>query len=240
MIGQGVAKSCRAALASPSLRKASSLPSSALRLLMPVVGADYGRISGSAIRTLSDVRPARLLCLAINILFIVGGAVWCVSGYGLAAGLIIAVLAVAPVLTLLDIALFAGMEEGRGSPGAISTTRQIPERRETLDVQCPSIIPENSEIAVPESFATALDENGKPQDKSENPNFKGENTRSAQTQHESLIGTANQRIEPRLEVHATGGARRPAVRSRVRKPTTHWSFSRTSAMPTKRERRGPA
>jgi len=178
------------------------------------------RMGSSAIRTLSDVRPGLLLCLAINILFITGGAVLCVSGYGLAAGLIIVVLALAPVLMLLNIALFAGMDEGRRSPGAISTTMQTSQRKETLDEKCPSIVPEKSETAIPGNFETALDGKGEPEDKSENRKPEGENAPSAQTQHETLIETAKQTVEPGSEVHSTRAVRSPAVKRRVRKPAT--------------------
>jgi len=177
-------------------------------------------MASSAIRTLSDVRPGLLLCLAINILFIAGGAVVCVSGYGLAAGLVIVVLALAPVMMLLNIALFAGMDEGRRSLGTISTTTRTSQRKQTLDEKCPSIIPEKFETTIPGNFETALDEKDEPDDNSENRNLEGENAASAQTQHETLIETAKQTVEPRSEVHATRAARRPAVKRRVRKPAS--------------------
>jgi len=222
VVGQRVARRCRAASAfvSPSLRKGSSLLSSAFRPLMTVVLADYRRIGSSAIRTLSDIRPRLLLCLAFNILFVAGGAVLCVSGYGLAAGLIIVVLALAPVLMLLNIALFAGMDGGRRSLGAMPTTTQTSQRKETLDEKFPSIVPARSETAILRNFETALDEKGEPQDKRENRNPKGENAPSAQTQHETLIETAKQRVEPRSEVHSIRASGRPAVKRGARKPAT--------------------
>ena len=178
------------------------------------------RMGSSAIRTLSDVRPGLLLCLAINILFIAGGAVVCVSGYGLAAGLYIVVLALAPVLMLLNIALFARMDEGQRSLGVMSTTTQISQRKETLDEKCPSIVPEKSETAIPGNLETALDEKGELQDKNGNPNPEWENAPSAQTQHETLIETAKQRVEPRSEVHSTRASGIPAVKRGARKPAT--------------------
>ena len=139
MVGQRVAKYWRATLAKP---------------LMAVVEADYGRIASSTIRALSDVRPSAglLLCLAFNILLITGGGVLCVSGYGFAVGLSVVVLALAPALMLLNIALFAWMEEGRRPSllRVISTSAQASQRSETVDEKYPSIVPEKPEAALDE------------------------------------------------------------------------------------------
>jgi len=161
MVGRQVAKNCRATLAfvSPSLRTGGSLLSS---LLMKVVEADYRRMASSTIGALSDVRPSAgpLLCLAFNILLITGGGVLCVSGYGFAMGLSIVVLALAPALMLLNIALFAWIEEGPrpSSLRAIySTNPQASQCSEMPDEKYPSIVPEKSE--------TAADEKTEPQGK---------------------------------------------------------------------------
>ncbi len=157
MVGQRVAKYCRATLAfgSLSLRTGGSLLSSAFRSLMTVVEVDYGRIASS----LRDARPSPGLasCLAFNILLITGVAALCISGYGFAPGLSIVVLALAPTLMLLNIGLFAWIEEEqRPRPlRAISTSTQALQRSETLDEKNPSIVPETS--------ATGFDEKVRPE-----------------------------------------------------------------------------
>ena len=164
MVGRRVAKYCRATLAIDSLsfRTGSSIPSSAFRSVMAVVEADYGRMGSSTIRALSDVRPSAgpLFCLAFNILLISGGGVLCVSEYGVATGLSIAVLALAPTLMLLNIALFAWVEEGRrpGPVRAISTNTQASQRSAALDEKYPSLVPERSETALDEKAEPARQE----------------------------------------------------------------------------------
>jgi len=163
MVGRRVAKYCRATLAidSLSLRTGSSIPSSAFRSVMAVVEVDY-RVGSSTIRALSDVRPSAgpLFCLAFNILLISGGGVLCVSEYGVATGLSIAVLALAPTLMLLNIALFAWGEEGRrpGPARAISTNTQASQRSAALDEKYPSLVPERSETALDEKAEPARQE----------------------------------------------------------------------------------
>ena len=102
-------------------------------------------------RALSEARPSpgQLLSLAFNILLITGVAVLCISGYDFAMGLSIVVLALMPALLLLNIALFAWMEEERrASPlRVVSTSTQASQHNETLDKQNPSIVPETSEPA---------------------------------------------------------------------------------------------
>jgi hypothetical protein len=148
--GQRAAKYCRETLAfdSPSSRTATSRLASALGVLTTVVEADYGRIASSTFRALSDVRPSvgPLLILAFNILLVTGGGVLCLSGYGFATGLSIVVLALAPALMLLNIALFAWMEEKR-RPGLL--------RAISLDEKYPSIVPEKSETAPDEKAELA-------------------------------------------------------------------------------------
>jgi hypothetical protein len=72
--------------------------------------------------------------------------VLCLSGYGFATGLSIVVLALAPALMLLNIALFAWMEEKR-RPGLL--------RAISLDEKYPSIVPEKSETAPDEKAELA-------------------------------------------------------------------------------------
>jgi len=142
MVGQRVAKYCRAILAldNPSVRTGIGL-SSAFRPLITVVEADYGRIASSTIRALSD---GLLLCLAVNMLLITCVAVLCVSGYGIATGLSIVALALAPTLMLLNIALLAGVSDGRR---AISTNTQASRRSETHNEREPTIVRKTSETA---------------------------------------------------------------------------------------------
>ena len=131
-----------------------------IRTLMTGVETNLSGIASSSMHALSDARrlagPGPLLCLAFNILLISGGGVLCVAAYGFAGGLGIVVLALAPALMLLNIALFAWVEEGRrpGPVRAISTSTQASQRSETLDEKYPSIVPEKSE--------TALDEKAEP------------------------------------------------------------------------------
>ena len=117
--GQRLVKYCRATvtrarvtLDSPSLRTAGSLLSSALPTLMTLGKTHFGRIASSPILTLSGARHSAgaLVFLALNALLITGAAVLCISGYGLVAGLAIVILAVAPVLALLSIAVYAAIE----------------------------------------------------------------------------------------------------------------------------------
>jgi hypothetical protein len=154
MVGHQAAKYCRATLAfiDPSLRTGSSLVSS---FSMKVVEVDYGRMTGSTIRALSEVRLSRgpLLCLAFNPLLITGVAGLCISGYGLAGGLCIVVLALAPTLMLLNIASFAWIEEEqRPSLLCATSTNTASRLSETLDEKYPSIVPKTVETA---SLATA-------------------------------------------------------------------------------------
>jgi len=69
-----------------------------------VLKADYDRIASS--RQLAGA----VFCFAFNILVITGAGVFCMSGYGFVAGLYIVVLAIAPVLMLLNIVLSAWIE----------------------------------------------------------------------------------------------------------------------------------
>jgi len=147
MVGQQVAKYCLATLAfvSPILRTGGSLPTSSST-------ADDGRTASSTSRALSEVRssPGLLLCLAFNILLITGVAVLCISGYGFAMGLSIVILALLPALMLLNIGLFAWIEqEQRPSQlRAVSTSMQASQRSETPDEKYPSIVPEKFETAL--------------------------------------------------------------------------------------------
>ena len=160
--GQRVAKYCRAILAFDSLgvRPGGRFLSFAFGSLMTVVEANYGRIASSIIRALSDARPSAglLLCLAFNILFIAGGAVLCLSGYGVAAGLSIVVLALAPALMPLNIALFAWVDEGwQSSPlRAVSSSSEALQRGESFDEKNPSLVPEASETASAQSVQPSL------------------------------------------------------------------------------------
>ena len=124
MDGQQAAKYCLATLAafvSPILRTGNSLLS-----------------------------PGPLLCLAFNIILITGVAVLCISGYGFAMGLSIVILALLPALMLLNIGLFAWIEqEQRPSQlRAVSTSMQASQRSETPDEKYPSIVPEKFETAL--------------------------------------------------------------------------------------------
>jgi len=119
--------------------------SSTFRSLLATFEADYGRIASSAIQGLSDARQsaALLLCISFNILLIATVAVICVSGYGFAMGLGVVVYALAPALMLLNIALFAWVDEGwQPSPlHSVSTSTQASQSGETLDEKNPSIAP---------------------------------------------------------------------------------------------------
>jgi uncharacterized membrane protein YhiD involved in acid resistance len=124
---------------------------------MKVVEVDYGRIASSTIQALSEARPSAglLFCLAFNILIITGVAVLCIAGYGFARGLGIVVLALAPTLALLNIALFARVElfaraKNEQQPSllrTIATNSKELQRGETLDEKNSSIVPEISETA---------------------------------------------------------------------------------------------
>jgi len=111
---------------------------------------DYRRIANSTIRALGDARPSvgMLLCIAFNLLLIAGVGALCVSGCGFAAGLSIVVLSLMPALTLLNIGLFASMEEAR---------RPSPLRARS---EAPSIVPDKSEPALDESGAAEQNESG--------------------------------------------------------------------------------
>jgi len=73
---------------------------------------DYARLARSSVQALYSARylAEALSFLAFNIALIAGAAVLCISGYGLAEGLTITVFAVAPVLTLLSIAIYGQIE----------------------------------------------------------------------------------------------------------------------------------
>ena len=156
MVGQQVAKYCIATLAlvTPTLRTGSNLLSSSST-------ADYGRVASSTSRALSEVRlsPGLLLCLAFNILLITGVAVLCISGYGFHMGLCIVILALVPALTLLNIGLFAWIEEEQQPSQfrALSTSTQASQRSETPDEKYPSIVPEESETALSEKVEPQRD-----------------------------------------------------------------------------------
>jgi hypothetical protein len=146
MVGRRVAKYCGGATLrfDRSLRTGSSLLSSAFRRSMTVVEAYCGRMASSTVRALSEASAGLLFCFVFNILIITGVAVLCISGYGFAAGLVIVLLALAPTLMLVNIALFSSVENEQ-QPSllrAISTNSKDLERGETL-----SIVPETSETA---------------------------------------------------------------------------------------------
>ena len=130
--------------------------SSTFRSLLTTFEADYGRIASSAIQGLSDARQsaALLLCISFNILLIATVAVICVSGYGFAMGLGVVVYALAPALMLLNIALFAWVDEGwQPSPlHSVSTSTQASQSGETLDEKNPSLAPGAS--ATPDAQAS--------------------------------------------------------------------------------------
>jgi hypothetical protein len=73
-----------------------------------MVLVDYTRLAPTSTQVLWGDRylAEALSFLAFNIVLITGAAVLCISGYGLVEGLTIVVLAVAPVLTLLSIAIY--------------------------------------------------------------------------------------------------------------------------------------
>jgi hypothetical protein len=93
-----VLKADYARIASSSTRALGSTRRMGERL-MPVLKADYAHIASS--RQLA----AAVSCFAFNVLLILGAAAWCMSGYGVLAGLYIVVLAFAPTLSLLNIGL---------------------------------------------------------------------------------------------------------------------------------------
>jgi hypothetical protein len=101
-------------------------------------------------QALGDARQSAglLLCISFNILVIATVAVICVSGYGFAMGLGVVVYALAPVLMLLNIALFAWVDEGWPGPlRGVSISTQALQRSEALDEKNPSIVPEAPETA---------------------------------------------------------------------------------------------
>jgi len=117
--GQRAAKYCRAAVGFDDfgpriggiglsfVRRLSFAPR---RLTMVLV--DYARLAPTSTQALWGDRylAEALSFLAFNIVLITGAAVLCISGYGLVEGLTIVVLAVAPVLTLLSIAIYGQIE----------------------------------------------------------------------------------------------------------------------------------
>ena len=74
-----------------------------LRHLMTVLRTDYARIASSR-------QLAAVCCFTLNILLISVAAVLFISGYGFVAGLYFVILAVAPVLMLLNIVLSAWID----------------------------------------------------------------------------------------------------------------------------------
>ena len=136
IVGQRAGKYCRAAVgfdSSGPTRTGDSGFLPKLRHLMAVLKADYAHIASSSTQALRSSRrigeslmtvlradydriassrqlAAAVFCFAFNVLLIVSAAVWCMSGYGFVAGLYIVVLAIAPVLMLLNIVLSAWIE----------------------------------------------------------------------------------------------------------------------------------
>jgi hypothetical protein len=177
------------------------------------------------IQTLSDGRQSArlLLCLAFNILVISGVAVLCVSGYGFAIGLSFVVLALAPALMPLNIALFAWIDEGWRPPQlrSASTNTQASQPSKTFDEKNPSIVPETSETAntqasqpgktlaektpslAPEASETANAQASQPGETldEKNPSLVPETSETADTQ-------ASQHSLKRLRVRFLGSAAR--------------------------------
>jgi hypothetical protein len=130
---------------------------------MTVVEAHYSRIASSTNRALREARLSvgLLFCLGFNILMITCVAVICISGYGFVSGLSIVVLALAPTLMLVNIALFARVElfdraeneQRLGLLRAVSTDGKNLQRGETIDQKTSSIVPEMSETASTQSDA---------------------------------------------------------------------------------------
>ena len=119
MAGKRLAKCCRGAVAldhsspgigSSGLSFGPRLSFAPRRLMMVLV--DSARVTSSWIQALRGAHhlAGALSFLAFNILLIIGAAVLFISRYGAVVGLTIVVLAVAPVLALLSVAIYAAIE----------------------------------------------------------------------------------------------------------------------------------